>query len=132
MFLMFVICQILQNSWMAANVDNFQVSTLRLIVVYFLIGAISTIFLLTRTLLVVYMGIQSSTYLFFQLMNSLFRAPMSFYDSTPLGRILSRVSILNNFFLAQNCNGSNSILTLISLSRSPQSNAFDVLVFLCV
>ncbi|KAG4941625.1 hypothetical protein JHK87_045496 [Glycine soja] len=90
--LMFVICQILQNSWMAANVDNFQVSTLRLIVVYFLIGAISTIFLLTRTLLVVYMGIQSSTYLFFQLMNSLFRAPMSFYDSTPLGRILSRVS----------------------------------------
>ncbi|XP_020209841.1 ABC transporter C family member 10, partial [Cajanus cajan] len=90
--LLFVICQILQNSWMAANVDNSQVSTLRLIVVYFLIGAMSTIFLLIRTLLVVALGIQSSTNLFLQLTQSLFRAPMSFYDSTPLGRILSRVS----------------------------------------
>nr|KYP49508.1 ABC transporter C family member 10 [Cajanus cajan] len=90
--LMFVICQILQNSWMAANVDNSKVSTLRLILVYFLIGVISTIFLLIRTLLVVALGIQSSKYLFLQLINSLFRAPMSFYDSTPLGRILSRVS----------------------------------------
>ncbi|KAK7380438.1 hypothetical protein VNO78_32949 [Psophocarpus tetragonolobus] len=90
--LMFVICQILQNSWMAANVDNSRVSTLQLIVVYFFIGAISTIFLCTRTLLVVALGIQSSRHLFLQLINSLFRAPMSFYDSTPLGRILSRVS----------------------------------------
>ncbi|XP_027359214.1 ABC transporter C family member 10-like [Abrus precatorius] len=90
--LMFVICQILQNSWMAANVDNPHVSTLRLILVYFLIGAVSTIFSMTRGLLVVALGMQSSKYLFLQLMNSLFRAPMSFYDSTPLGRILSRVS----------------------------------------
>ncbi|XP_027924831.1 ABC transporter C family member 10-like isoform X3 [Vigna unguiculata] len=90
--LMFVILQILQNSWMAANVDNSQVSTLQLIVVYFLIGVASIIFLLIRTLLVVAFGIQSSTYLFVQLINSLFRAPMSFYDCTPLGRILSRVS----------------------------------------
>ncbi|KAK2366481.1 ABC transporter C family member [Trifolium repens] len=84
--------KILQNSWMAANVDNPLVSTLKLILVYFLIGAISTVFLFTRSLLVVALGLQSSKYLFSQLMNSLFRAPMSFYDSTPLGRILSRVS----------------------------------------
>ncbi|CAL5338963.1 unnamed protein product [Camellia sinensis] len=38
------------------------------------------------------LGMQSSKSLFSQLPNSLFRVPMSFYDSTPLGRILSRVS----------------------------------------
>nr|XP_027186555.1 ABC transporter C family member 10-like isoform X2 [Cicer arietinum] len=90
--LVFVICQILQNSWMAANVDNPLVDKLKLLLVYFLIGVCSTVFLLTRCLLVVALGLQSSKCLFSQLMNSLFRAPMSFYDSTPLGRILSRVS----------------------------------------
>ncbi|KAK7315192.1 hypothetical protein VNO77_33727 [Canavalia gladiata] len=91
-YIMFVIFQILQNSWMAANVDNPHVSTLRLIVVYFLIGVSSTIFLLTRCLVIVSLGIKSSKQLHEQLLYSLFRAPMSFYDSTPLGRILSRVS----------------------------------------
>lgn len=89
--LMFVIGQISQNSWMAANIENPQVSTLKLIVVYLLIGFTSTLFLLGRSLAVVALGLNSSRSLFSQLLNSLFRAPMSFYDSTPLGRILSRV-----------------------------------------
>lgn len=89
--IIFVIGQVLQNSWMAANVDNSEVSTLRLIAVYLLIGVTSMIFLLTRSLSTVTLGVQSSHSLFSQLLTSLFRAPMSFYDSTPLGRILSRV-----------------------------------------
>ncbi|KAL3373840.1 hypothetical protein AABB24_005691 [Solanum stoloniferum] len=88
----FVIGQITQNSWMAANVDNPHVSTLRLITVYLVIGVVSTLFLLSRSLSTVFLGLQSSKSLFSELLNSLFRAPMSFYDSTPLGRILSRVS----------------------------------------
>lgn len=88
----FVICQISQNSWMAANVDNPNISTLKLIVVYLVIGFVSTLFLLGRSLSTVVLGMQSSHSLFSQLLHSLFRAPMSFYDSTPLGRILSRVS----------------------------------------
>ncbi|CAL5208905.1 unnamed protein product [Lathyrus oleraceus] len=90
--LIFLIGQILQNSWMAANVDNPKVSTLRLILVYLLIGVSSTVFLLMRSLFTVALGLHSSKSLFLQLLNSLFRAPMTFYDSTPLGRILSRVS----------------------------------------
>jgi ABC-type bacteriocin/lantibiotic exporter with double-glycine peptidase domain len=91
--LLFAIGQISQNSWMATNVDDPHVSTLRLIAVYLCIGIISMLFLLCRSISVVVLGIQSSKSLFSQLLNSLFRAPMSFYDSTPLGRILSRVSI---------------------------------------
>ncbi|XP_058779037.1 ABC transporter C family member 10-like [Vicia villosa] len=91
-FLIFMVCQILQNSWMAANVENPLVSTLQLVLVYFLIGAFSSVFMLIRCQLVVTLGLQSSKDLFSQLMNSLFRAPMSFYDSTPLGRVLSRVT----------------------------------------
>nr|XP_027061535.1 ABC transporter C family member 10-like isoform X2 [Coffea arabica] len=85
--------EISQNSWMAANVDNPKVSTLKLIVVYSVIGFSSTFLLLSRSLSTVVLGLQSSKSLFFQLLNSLFRAPMAFYDSTPLGRILSRVSV---------------------------------------
>ncbi|KAJ7974098.1 ABC transporter C family member 10-like [Quillaja saponaria] len=90
--LTFVIGQISQNSWMAANVENLRFSKLLLILIYLVLGFASTLFLLTRSLAIVAMGIQSSKSLFSQLLNSLFRAPMSFYDSTPLGRILSRVS----------------------------------------
>lgn len=89
--ILFVVCQIMQNSWMAANVDNPHVSTLRLIVVYLLIGFTSVLFVLGRSLSSVTLGMRSSKSLFSQLLDSLFRAPMSFYDSTPLGRILSRV-----------------------------------------
>jgi len=97
--LIFLVCQILQNSWMAANVDNPRVSTVQLILVYFLLGVSSAFFMLIRSLFVVALGLQSSKFLFLQLMNSLFRAPMSFYDCTPLGRILSRVSILHNHLI---------------------------------
>ncbi|CAH9110235.1 unnamed protein product, partial [Cuscuta europaea] len=91
--IIFVIGQVLQNSWMAASVENSKVTTLKLIAVYLLIGVLSMIFLLIRSISTVTLGLQSSHSLFSQLINSLFRAPMSFYDSTPLGRILSRVSV---------------------------------------
>ena len=101
----FVIGQVLQNTWMAVSVDNPDNNTLRMIVVYLLIGLISATFLFVRSLGVVVLGVSSSNSLFSQLLNSLFRAPMSFYDSTPLGRILSRVCILtrNNIGFGYKC-----------------------------
>ncbi|XP_072990154.1 ABC transporter C family member 10 isoform X1 [Typha latifolia] len=88
----FIAGQISQNSWMAANVQNPHVTTLRLITVYLAIGCSTAIFLLSRSVFIVILGLQSSKSMFLQLLNSIFRAPMSFFDSTPLGRILSRVS----------------------------------------
>lgn len=89
--LLFAIGQILQNSWMAAKVDHPHVNQLRLVLVYMLIGLASILFLLGRSLCTVALGLKASETLFSQLLDSLFHAPMSFYDSTPLGRILSRV-----------------------------------------
>lgn len=91
--LLVVIATITQNSWMAADVDNPRISTLPLIVIYLAIGIASTLFLLCRSLSTVVLGLRSSQSPFSQLLNSLFGAPMSFYESTPLGRILSRVSL---------------------------------------
>ncbi|KAM6586697.1 hypothetical protein CsatA_009302 [Cannabis sativa] len=88
----FCLTLILQNSWMAANVDNPRISTLWLILVYLFIGIASILFLVFRSHFVALLGINASKSLFSQLVNSLFRSPMSFYDSTPLGRILARVS----------------------------------------
>ncbi|XP_042505971.1 ABC transporter C family member 10-like [Macadamia integrifolia] len=90
--IIFVAGQISQNSWMAANVQNPRVSELLLITVYLVIGCGSTFVMLFRLLAAVVLCIQTSKSIFSQLLNSLFRAPMSFYDSTPLGRILTRVS----------------------------------------
>ncbi|CAL4907226.1 unnamed protein product [Urochloa decumbens] len=90
--MIFLAAQISQNSWMAANVQNPSVSTLKLISVYIAIGVCSVFFILSRTLSAIILGLQTSRSLFSQLLNSLFRAPMSFFDSTPLGRVLSRVS----------------------------------------
>ncbi|XP_004296300.1 PREDICTED: ABC transporter C family member 10-like [Fragaria vesca subsp. vesca] len=88
----FVMSEIAQNSWMAASVDNPNVSTLQMILVYLAIGFPATFIFLFRSLAVVNGGLETSKSIFSQLLNSLFRAPMSFYDSTPLGRVLSRVS----------------------------------------
>ncbi|RZC85538.1 hypothetical protein C5167_041733 [Papaver somniferum] len=60
--------------------------------VYLLIGLASAICILSRQLLVATAGIQTSQKLFRSMLHSVFRAPMSFFDSTPTGRILSRAS----------------------------------------
>ncbi|EEC69504.1 hypothetical protein OsI_38732 [Oryza sativa Indica Group] len=82
--------QLAQNSWLAANIQNPGVSTFNLVQVYTAIGIGSIMFLLG--LLAVDLGLQTSRSLFSQLLTALFRAPMSFFHSTPIGRILSRVS----------------------------------------
>lgn len=89
--LAFLISQILQNTWMAYGIDNPHVRKSTLIIVYLIIGFCSTFCILFRSLAAVTLGMETSKSLFSQFLNSLFRAPMSFYDSTPLGRILSRV-----------------------------------------
>ncbi|XP_021840002.2 ABC transporter C family member 10 [Spinacia oleracea] len=90
--LIFVVGQILQSTWMASGIDDPYVSKSKLIVVYVIIGFFLTFMILIRTLSMVSLAMESSKSFFSKLLNSVFRAPMSFYDSTPIGRILSRIS----------------------------------------
>ncbi|CAN1743741.1 ABC transporter C family member 10 [Linum perenne] len=90
--ILFLAGQLVQNYLLAADIDNPEVSKASLLMIYTVIGCILPIFMLFRSIALVKLGCDASESIFFTLLNSLFRAPMSFYDSTPLGRILSRVS----------------------------------------
>ncbi|KAK3227981.1 hypothetical protein Dsin_007843 [Dipteronia sinensis] len=90
--LIFVVAQILQSLWIAVNIQDSSSGRLKLVMVYSGIGLGMIFFLLIRSFLVAYLGIEASESIFSTLLTSLFRAPMAFYDSTPVGRILSRLS----------------------------------------
>ncbi|KAK1565421.1 hypothetical protein Q3G72_026221 [Acer saccharum] len=89
---LFVIGQLIQIYWLAADIQNSLISRVKLIAGFSLIGCILPVLLLLRSFVIVVLGCNTSESIFSTLLSSLFRAPMSFYDSTPLGRILSRVS----------------------------------------
>ncbi|CAI0416996.1 unnamed protein product [Linum tenue] len=89
----FVLGNLLQNYYLAAGIQDPKISKVNLLAVYSAIGGIMAAFLLVRSWLVVKLGCVTSESIFSKLLVSLFRAPMSFYDSTPLGRILSRIAI---------------------------------------
>lgn len=68
-----------------------QVSTNMLISVYSLLGGSITLFVLLTTVTASVIGYKAAQKYFSLMLRSIFRAPMSFFDSTPSGRIISRV-----------------------------------------
>ena len=91
--LIFLAGQIFQNYWLAAHIQDSHVNRVKLITVYSVIGCILVLILLLRSFYIVVLSFGASQLIFSTLLTSLFRAPMSFYDSTPLGRILDRVRV---------------------------------------
>nr|XP_043612218.1 ABC transporter C family member 5 [Erigeron canadensis] len=90
--------QIASNWWMAwANPqtegDTARVNNLVLIAVYMGLAFGSSWFIFVRAVLVATFGLAAAQKLFVKMLNNVFRAPMSFFDSTPAGRILNRVSV---------------------------------------
>ena len=100
---LFQFLQIASNWWMAwANPqtegDQAKVSPMVLLVVYMALAFGSSWFIFVRAVLVATFGLAAAQKLFLNMLRSLFRAPMSFFDSTPAGRILNRVSFFNIYF----------------------------------
>ncbi|RZS03514.1 hypothetical protein BHM03_00033697 [Ensete ventricosum] len=87
----FVLFQSLSGYWLAVVAQLQHVSGGILVGVYAVISTLSCLFAYTRSLVAARQGLNASKAFFSSLMDSVFRAPMSFFDSTPVGRILTRV-----------------------------------------
>lgn len=84
--------QIFSSYWMAWGTSSAaQVPLNKLISVYSLLGAFGAVFVLLKTITVSITGLKAGQKYFTKMLRSVFRAPMSFFDSTPSGRIISRV-----------------------------------------
>ncbi|XP_010264828.1 PREDICTED: ABC transporter C family member 5-like [Nelumbo nucifera] len=94
----FQVLQIASNWWMAwANPQTKgaqpRTSSMVLLVVYMALAFGSSWFVFVRAVLVATFGLEAAQKLFTKMIRTIFRAPMSFFDSTPAGRILNRVSV---------------------------------------
>ncbi|KAL5795158.1 hypothetical protein ACOSP7_003752 [Xanthoceras sorbifolium] len=93
----FQVLQIASNYWMAwtspATSEAEPVVEMKLILlVYTLLAVGSSLCVLLRAMLVAIAGLRTAQKLFTNMLHSVFRAPMAFFDSTPTGRILNRAS----------------------------------------
>ncbi|KAI4349330.1 hypothetical protein L6164_009931 [Bauhinia variegata] len=95
---LFQFLQIASNWWMAwANPqtegDQPKTTPMVLLLVYMALAFGSSWFIFMRAVLVATFGLAAAQKLFLKMLRSVFHAPMSFFDSTPAGRILNRVSV---------------------------------------
>ena len=71
----------------------------KFIVVYTILAGACAVCVFGRAISVSFMAVITSQYFYLKMLRSVFRAPMAFFDTTPSGRILSRVRILNFLLL---------------------------------
>ncbi|KAK4488783.1 hypothetical protein RD792_004572 [Penstemon davidsonii] len=95
-----LLCQVLfqglqmaSNYWIAwGSSEISSVSNVTLIKIFALLSGASSFFILGRAILLSTVAIETAQRLFLGMITSVFRAPLSFFDSTPSSRILNRSS----------------------------------------
>ncbi|XP_078427985.1 ABC transporter C family member 3-like [Wolffia australiana] len=95
---LFQVFQIGGNYWMATVAPVIKgtdrtVKPSTLILVYVFLSLASSAFVSIRALLLAVAGSKTATLLFRRMHQSIFRAPLFFFDSTPSSRILNRASV---------------------------------------
>ncbi|XP_017979301.1 PREDICTED: ABC transporter C family member 8 isoform X1 [Theobroma cacao] len=88
----FVILQTASTYWLAFAIQIPNMSSSMLIGVYTGIATLSAVFVYFRSYYAAHLGLKASKAFFSGLTNAIFKAPMLFFDSTPVGRILTRAS----------------------------------------
>lgn len=94
----FVTLQCMATYWLAIAVQSGQFASGVAVGVYSGMSTFSCLFAYIRSLLAANLGVKASMEFFKGFMNSVFGAPMLFFDSTPSGRIMTRVTILFLFY----------------------------------
>lgn len=80
--------------WIALSSEFPSITKGWMVGFYTAMSIVSAIFAYSRSLLVAHLGLKASKEFFSGFTSSIFNAPMSFFDSTPVGRILTRVSCI--------------------------------------
>ncbi|XP_075667040.1 ABC transporter C family member 8-like isoform X2 [Castanea sativa] len=88
----FVGLQAAATYWLALGIQIPKITSVILIAVYTAISTLSAVFVYAKSFLAAYLGLKASSAFFSGFTNAVFKAPMLFFDSTPVGRILTRAS----------------------------------------
>uniref|UniRef100_A0A0C9RL63 TSA: Wollemia nobilis Ref_Wollemi_Transcript_12757_5054 transcribed RNA sequence n=1 Tax=Wollemia nobilis TaxID=56998 RepID=A0A0C9RL63_9CONI len=88
----FVVGQVAANYWLASALLDPSIDSGLLVGIYAGISLLSGAFVYLRARLVVVLGLRASKAFFSGMFGSIFKAPMAFFDTTPVGRILIRAS----------------------------------------
>ncbi|KNA18661.1 hypothetical protein SOVF_068740 [Spinacia oleracea] len=79
--------------WLAYETSEERTFTPSLfIIVYAIVGIISCLLVTARAFVITFLGLKTAQGFFNQILDSILHAPMSFFDTTPSGRILNRAS----------------------------------------
>ncbi|KAF8011615.1 hypothetical protein BT93_J2025 [Corymbia citriodora subsp. variegata] len=92
MQLAFVALQAASTYWLALAIQFPDISNGTLIGVFTGISSLSAVFVYLRSFFAAHLGLKASKAFFSGFTDSIFKAPMLFFDSTPVGRILTRAS----------------------------------------
>lgn len=88
----FVALQAISTYWLAFGIEVPKISSAMLIGVYSAISMLGALFTYVKSNLIAHLGLRASKTFFSSFNNAIFKAPMLFFDSTPVGRILTRAS----------------------------------------
>ncbi|KAK6138942.1 hypothetical protein DH2020_027323 [Rehmannia glutinosa] len=87
------VSQMSSDYWLAYETSEERKFVASLFIgIYSALAVVSCVFVGIRSILVAFLGLKTAQSFFSQILNSILHAPMSFFDTTPSGRVLSRAS----------------------------------------
>ena len=90
----FIACLAGSSYWLALAIQIPNITTGVMVGVYTGLSFLGSVFIYLRSYCAAHLGLKASKAFFSGFNDAIFNAPMSFFDSTPIGRILTRVRFI--------------------------------------